>query len=56
MSIAIQPSKTSRIQALAEARPNLTPKQIATELGLLTSEVRGGLARQGRRRIKSVAR
>lgn len=56
MPIAIQPSKTSCIRALAAARQNFTPKQIAVQLGLLTSEVRGGLERQRRRRIKSVAR
>jgi hypothetical protein len=56
MPIIIEAPKTSRIRGLAEAEPQLTAKQIATRLGVLTSEVRSALARQGRRRIKSAAR
>jgi hypothetical protein len=33
MPISIEPSKTSRVQALAAQRPELTPQQLARQLG-----------------------
>ena len=55
MSIAIQPSKTSRVQALAARRPDLAPVEIARQLGLAPIEVRAALARDRKRRVKSIA-
>jgi hypothetical protein len=56
MSIAVQGSRTSRVQALAARQPNLAPEQIARQLGLLTSEVKAALGRDRRRRVESAAR
>ena len=56
MSIAVQGSKTSRVQALAARQPNLAPEEIARQLSLLTSEVKAALGRDRRRRVKSAAR
>ncbi len=56
MTLAVQPSKTSRIRAAAQARPELGPRELARSLGLLTSDVRTALGkdpkpRSGRRSV-----
>jgi putative heme degradation protein len=55
MSIAVQPTKASRIRAAKAAQPTADERTIAERLGVTANEVRVALRRGGRRRIKSVA-
>ena len=56
MSLAIQPSKTSRIRAAAIQYPGLNEAGLAKILGIRTAEIRNALGREPMRRVKSVAK
>ena len=55
MNLAIDPPKSNRIRAAANANPGLAPDELARLLGLRPVEVRRALAVKPRRRMKRVA-
>lgn len=56
MSIEIQAGKSSRVRAIADARPDLTEDDIARRLGIKRIEVHRALTIRPTRRIKSIAK
>lgn len=53
MQLAVQPSKTTRIRAAAQANPELDERALAARLGVLATDVRSALGRNPKPRKKS---